>query len=245
MSEPGRTEDGTDGGEDEAGADEVGAGERLEPIVVVEQPGRRITALSFVDDRYLAAASERIAKDEDPGQGRIDLFDRMRPGVYASVPVAAFARRHSLLELAVIAPAGEASGPELLVAARNRDGRVELLRLEIAFDEWSAFTRRSAAAEPVRLTSEQIEVETLAELDKLFGVDVGPGMVIYAAADGPSSELVLLDLDTRETRRLTENRVRDYLPRFVGDGELATFVSLMRVNISTTPFSVPRVLRVR
>ena len=94
-----------------------------------------------------------------------------------------------------------------------------------------------------RARPEQLDAEIWVEVDYLYGFDVAGGSLIYAYAERPNpAELVLMDLETRESRRLTDNDVRDYVPRFGPDARFATFVSLMSVKISTTPFSVPRVL---
>jgi Tol biopolymer transport system component len=55
--------------------------------------------------------------------------------------------------------------------------------------------------------------------------------------------LVYVELETGEQRQLTDNQVRDYLPRFAADGSYLSFVSLLQVHISATPFSVPRLLK--
>jgi hypothetical protein len=228
---------------------ELGNGDRIESEILLEQVGRRFTALSFIDDRLLAGASERIPDPDNPDkETRIYVLDRTRPGVYLSVPVEFFAEGRTVLELITLAVPSEAAGPELLIAAVNRDGRAELIRLGIAADAWDSFVRAGpvepgVAGQIISLTDEDLDAEILVEVDKLYGVSVAAGSLLYAAADGlHPSELVHMNLDTRERRRLTDNRVRDYMPRLGPDGRYATYVSLMQVNISITPFSVPRVL---
>ena len=229
----------------------------LAPTRLLAHSHRRMAAPVFLDDRHLAVASERIvAERDDPREPRILVLDRERPGVYLSIPVDFFAPGRRVEELVAVReaePAGEAGSPSLIVVARGRLGQVELIRLRVADAAWAAF--EATAAEPagaaeagvegrlVSLIPEQVEAERLLEADRLFGVAAGPDVLVYVTGSGPRpSELVRFDLATRERRTLTDDRVRDYLPRVAADGSYSTFVSLQRVNISTTPFSVPRIL---
>lgn len=54
-------------------------------------------------------------------------------------------------------------------------------------------------------------------------------------------ELALLDRASGSLRMLTDNDIRDYLPRFTSEGQLL-FSSLVQVSISRRTFTVPRVI---
>ncbi|MFO7561169.1 MAG: hypothetical protein R6X02_00895 [Enhygromyxa sp.] len=242
-------DDGDEEGEGEGeGEGAAGEGVALEPQVVIEQSGRRFASLVFVDDRHLALSSTKIAS-ESP-EDRVYLLDRTRPGVYLSLPVESFAAGRRLREVFTLASASETAGPELLVSAQNRRGRIELIRVRVSAEAWRRFVEEPPAElEPggrgtmIRLDREQLEAELLFDPASVLGLSVGAGAVLASLGEGPlPGELILLDLATGDRRALTDNRVRDYLPRVAADGSHATFVSLMRVNFSTTPFSVPRVL---
>ncbi len=244
----------------EPGAEQLGAGEgaRIDGEILLAQAGRRLASLAFLDDRHLLAASERIldaqADADADAEARVLVLDRDRPGLYLSVPVDFFAAKRRIRELLVLAGASADAGPELLIAAVNRHGRAELIRLRIAGEAWAEFVAQSSPAKPaqefgvegrmVSLTPAQLDAEILVELDEIYGVGVSDRALIYAAGDRlRPSELALVPLDGGAPRSLTDNSVRDYLPRFGPDGEFATFVSLARVSISAKSFSVPRVLR--
>src|SRR5690606_12200587 len=220
-------------------------GELLEPQVLIEQSSRRFGAPTFLDDRHLAVPSTALA--EQP-EHRVYLLDRTRPGVYLSLPVEFFAEGRSLREVFALAPASEAAGPELLVNAQQ-DGRVELIRVRVAVEAWRSFVAEQPGEHElgvegrmVSLVPEQLEAELLFDAASVLGIGAGSGAVIVSSADGPMpAELTWIDLATGDRRRLTDTRVRDYLPRIGAEG-FATFVSLMRIDLSATPFSVPRVL---
>jgi hypothetical protein len=221
---------------------------------LIQQSGRRFNAVAFVDDRHLAVTSTAIVAAGKPTEDRVYLLDRTRPDVYLSIPVEFLGEPRSLRDIAAIAPASETTGPELLVTAQKTSSALlELLRVRISAEAWATFANQQA--EPlqevefgvegtmVSLTPAQLEAQIVIQAPSLSGVVVTPTMVLYSATAGPRpGELWLHELESGETRRLTDNWIRDYLPRLSADGRHAIFVSLMRVNLSATPFSVPRVL---
>ena len=131
---------------------------------------------------------------------------------------------------------------------------MSVLRQPSRVEAWEAFTRAPVDAldefefggqdQMVSLTPEQLEATVVTTLDHLAGLRVSSGgRVLYSFDSGSgSAELALLDLDTGVSQQLTRNEVRDSLPRLTADGRAVTFVSSMRVGLSPTPFSVPRVL---
>jgi hypothetical protein len=174
--------------------------------------------------------------------------------VYLSLPVEFFAEGRRVREVIALAPATEAAGPELIVTTQNLEGNFELIHVRVAAEAWAAF-----AGEPVipvmeaefgvegsmvSLTPTQLEAEILAETQSVLGLAIGPGPSLIAAVEsGPRpGELMLFDLVKGDRRLLTDNGIQDYLPRMSGDGSYVAFVSLMKVSLSPSPFSVPRVL---
>jgi hypothetical protein len=221
---------------------------------VIQQSGRRFDVVAFVDDRHLAVTSTAIAEPGAAAEDRVYLLDRMRPDVYLSIPVEFFAEGRSLRGVAALAPATDAAGPALLVTAQHASGGLELIRLRIASEAWATFASEPAAEQlqavefgvegtMVSLTPAQLETEILAEMKSLTGMSITPSAVLYSAGvELRPGELWLLELASGERRRLTDNWIHDYLPRLASDGSHATFASLMLVNLSANPFSVPRVL---
>lgn len=223
---------------DEAGSRVLGwalvddneAGDRLEPQIVIEQHARRLAGLAFLDDQHLATSSTSL---DEAAEQRVELLDRTQPGVSSTLPVELFAPGRRLRELFALAPASEVAGPELLVTVHDSGGRIELIRVRLVAEAWRV----------PELTAEELEVAVVFDAASVLGIGVGSDAVVVSSADGPlPAELTWIDLSSGDRRALTENRVRDYLPRMADDGSHATFVSLVRVNLSATAFSVPRVV---
>jgi hypothetical protein len=226
----------------------LGEGGLLDLHRVIQQTSHQFTAVAFVDDRHLAVTA--VVDAGQPPEDRVYLLDRTRPDLYLSVPLEFFASGRRLRDVVALAPASDARGPDLLVTAQNVEGRLELIRVRVAADAWSEL----AATQPeplafgveatmVSLTPTQLETELLTEAESLLGIDARPGALIVAAANGPRpAELTLFELETGDRRPLTDNWIRDYIPRLAGDGGYVTFVSLMRMSLAPEPFSVPRVL---
>lgn len=222
-------------------------GEQLDLQVLLWQSNHRFGALAFVDDRHLAVASLAFGEDEQADQEHVYLLDRTRPDVYLSVPAELFAADRWLREVVALAPASEASGPELLITAEaSPGGRVELIRLRVGADAWHAFTSTpelGVEGTKVSLTPEQIEAERMTEVDGVLGLDAKAGRLLVSLVDGArTGELALLSLADGTVRRLTDNETRDYQPRLSADGSHAVFVSLIQLDLARTPFSVPRVI---
>ncbi|HVI01806.1 MAG TPA: hypothetical protein VM869_23990 [Enhygromyxa sp.] len=231
----------------------VGEGGLLDLQRVIQQAQRRFSSIAFLDDRHLAVTSAAIDDGEQAPEDRVYVLDRSRPDLYLSVPVEFFAEGRRLRDVIAVAPASERAGPELIVTARNPLGQLELIHLRVGLEAWEAFASAEVdeaqfgvEGTMVSLTPAQLSGTILAEADSLLGVDVRAGALIFASDEGPrSGELMWVDLASGERRQLTDNWIRDYLPRLSSDGSYATFVSLMQVNLAPTPFSVPRVLPLR
>ena len=210
--------------------------------LIVDQDDRRFTASTFIDDRHLAVASDELSYPMGT-QARVDVVDRLRPGVLLRIPEELFIEGQTVRELVALAPASEAAGPTLLLSAEDRAGQVQLIRVGIHAEAWGAFTNVDGPI--VSLTAEQLDKAVLATVNNLTALSVGPdaSLALYSfRVSGAPAELALLDLETGARRQLTHNAVRDYLPRVAADGSYLTFVSLMQVNLSSPPFSVPRAL---
>lgn len=242
-------------------------GSRTVELLALEQVD--LGLVRFVDGHRLAVlSSAHLDEDEQPArlvdakrraEHALHLVDRRRPGAHLRIPTEFFAPDRRLREFEVLDAGGPDRGPAFLISALNPDDEVELIELRVAAEAFADLDARLAAAreedegegaderELLTLTPEDLEVRVLLTRSSLFELVLSPdkSRLAFGFIDGPApSELAVVELDGGEPRVLTDNEVRDYLPRFTADGRRLAFASLTRVWISQVPFSVPRIAEI-
>ncbi|MCA9681262.1 MAG: PD40 domain-containing protein, partial [Myxococcales bacterium] len=147
-----------------------------------------------------------------------------------------------------------------LLTAQAPDGQIELIELSLrseavrdhlellATPRAPAKDRSPVETELLTVSPDEIEARVLLRRDSLYGIVLGPPMgeeqlLAFSSNRGPEpAELVLYALVQGKERAITDNRVRDALPRFTADGRALAFVSMTRMWISQVPYSVPRLV---
>lgn len=245
----------------------IDAGADLARVDLLRLEQGRLGPAVFVDRDHLALLSSvplpaELATTTRMREDAILILERRAPGAHLRVPTLFFAEDMALRELAVLAPPrvddeGRVHGPRLVVVAARIGGPTELLTVEIAGEAWAEFDRLAPAERAVEagleprlytLTPDDLDIDRLepGRASQRFGLTVRDGVLVWAEiADGQPSELARLRLDVEgspQIAQLTHNTVADSLPRAGPHGELVVFSTLIRTSLSTTAYSIPRVL---
>ncbi|MFV8748942.1 hypothetical protein ACNOYE_00165 [Nannocystaceae bacterium ST9] len=227
--------------------------------VLLELGEAELRMPTFLDDRRIALLSRTLAASTDTPAVPADalhVVDRRRPGAHLRIPAEFIGEGVQLRELAWLPrPSASAWNLGVLVTAIEGAGEVRVLELALTDEAAARLDLALAVVEPEAvepgpdalpgpaletIAPEELLVRSLVERDDLLGVAVDPRGRWLALVVG--SELALYDRELETTRMLTDNGLRDYLPRFTDDGRALVFSSLMRVWISGRTFTVPRAI---
>jgi hypothetical protein len=255
RADPG--EPGGRGGRIEAREPEYGEdGEDMaEAVQLLRMRDHLFTGLGFVDARYLALVSRTSARDEHA----LHVVDTERPGAHLRIPSLFFAEDHedaALHELAVLSPAQLAAdptasgsrfelGPRFVVTMRV-DAVTQLVELEVGAQAWQSFVDGDlvpGGATLFTLTPDDLRAQTHPVGDVWgFSLSAQTRALAYDVSEWPlESEIALRTIGGPE-QRVTDNDLRDLLPRFTADGRHLVYVSMLKTALSKDAFSVPRIV---
>lgn len=230
------------------------------PRTLLELDGIALHHPIFLDARRLALLGSPAAPDDDALDDYLYVVDTRTPGTFLRIPADFLHEGWQLRDLAWLP---SASGPwnlALVVHARDPLGRSHLVELSLVPDVAAELdlalagqppTSSPPASEPttsapglLTISPEQLVVrELLAEPTTMLDFAVAPDghELALVLVNGKDSELALLDRASGGLRWVTDNQVKDYLPRYTSAGQLL-FSSLVQVTISRHAFTVPRLI---
>ncbi len=221
--------------------------------------------LAFLDGQRVALLSRTMLPDDADELARahvqhaLHVVDRRRPGAHLRIPADFIAPGRSLREVLAMPTKPSSWQLHVLLTAPDRTGSVAVIELRLTAEAAAELDEQLASAGlevgeadegPIllTLTPEQVVVREVFEHDDLRGWALAPrGDALALVVGDPQSidtEVARLDLASARLDLLTDNPVRDYLPRFTADGQGIVFASVMRLPISELGFSVPRLARV-
>lgn len=229
------------------------------PHTLLELDGIALHHPIFLDAQRLALLGSPAAPDDDELDDYLYVVDTRTPGTFLRIPADFLSEGWQLRDLAWLPSASTAWNLALVVHAQDPLGRSHLAELALVPDAAAALDLALAGQPPasapsseptsgepglLTISPEQLVVrELLAEPTNVQDFAVAPDghELALVLVSGKGSELALLDRASGGLRWVTDNRVKDYLPRYTSEGQLV-FSSLVQVTISRHAFTVPRMI---